>query len=557
LLAHGHTCCTGLLKAEADAVAFIICARYAIAIPHAPASPATWAGTDPRAQPHVTLLAAGDRISVAATTISRHLDRSLPSQPGTLAARQERTAASSPGASVVSPGGPFPPPAQETAGQAAETPAASLEPDPRAVAILRDAGDFYAARLAGSWVPGYLTSRGITQETARNWQVGYAPATWTALTGHLQAAGYTGQEIEAAGLARRSSRGTLIDHFRDRVMLPVRDARGRIAGFTGRARPGCGPATPKYLNSPETILYKKGDLLFGLWEAHGALNAGAVPVIVEGPFDAIAVTMSADGSHAGLAPCGTALTTRQAALLAEACDLAHSGTITAFDPDQAGQKAAIRAYRILRPHTASLRSVGLGERDPAKILEDDGPNALRQILITAAEPLLNVVIEAEVSRVTDQTDDAESPFRAMRAAAVTLTALLPADTAAQIRQATAGAELAAVDDQLHPIAIPQLPGIARTLPADIAFQATRLADRLGFTTSDVLIEIANAATRQASHPPPGAAACLAASGFPCIHRQTSASGDRSPSRSATPACTSAASYSAMAVWSSSATLRPR
>jgi len=135
---------------------------------------------------------------------------------------------------------------------------------------------------------------------------------------------------------------------------------------------------------------------------------------------------------------------------------------------------------------------------------------------------------------------------------MTLASLLPSDTVAQIGQATAGNQLAAVDDHLRPLAIPQLPDIARMLPSDIAFQVTRLADQLGFTASDILIEIANTATRQARHPPPGAAARLAASGFPGTHPQTPVTGDRSRSRPATPTHTSA-----VAVWSSAATLRRR
>ncbi|MGO9159123.1 MAG: hypothetical protein ACLP7J_00175 [Streptosporangiaceae bacterium] len=82
--------------------------------------------------------------------------------------------------------------------------------------------------------------------------MGYAPGGWTALLSHLRGLGYDDTVIEAAGLARRSSRGTFIDHFRDRVMLAIRDEHGTIAGFIGRAEPGSGPAVPKYLNSPET-----------------------------------------------------------------------------------------------------------------------------------------------------------------------------------------------------------------------------------------------------------------------------------------------------------------
>src|SRR6185437_12666799 len=118
----------------------------------------------------------------------------------------------------------------------------------------------------------------------------YAPARWTALASHLRSAGHDNATIEAAGLARRSSRGTLIDYFRDRVMLAIRDEHGKVTGFIGRAHPAAPGKVPKYLNSPDTVAFTKGSLLFGLHEARDQLTAGALPVIVEGPFDAIAVT---------------------------------------------------------------------------------------------------------------------------------------------------------------------------------------------------------------------------------------------------------------------------
>jgi DNA primase catalytic core, N-terminal domain len=135
----------------------------------------------------------------------------------------------------------------------------------------------------------------------KEWHIGYAPGGWTALTSYLRGRGHHDDTIQAAGLARISSRGTLIDHFRDRVMLPVHDENGALAGFIGRARPGTGPDIPKYLNGPATSTYHKGDLLFGLHQARARLARGATPVIAEGPFDAIAVTLADPRHYAGLA----------------------------------------------------------------------------------------------------------------------------------------------------------------------------------------------------------------------------------------------------------------
>jgi DNA primase len=485
--------CTGTVKAEADAVAFTTCARYGITITRQLASPGTWAGTDPRAQPAAAVLAAGERITAAATRVTRHLDHSLPSAAPAVHLPARAPAPARPPRQPI-PGGvttvPDPRPATAPPG-----------PATRLAAALRDAGAFYSAQLAGSWVPGYLHSRGIGPDAAREWQAGYAPAGWSALTGHLRAAGYADAEIEAAGLARRSSRGTLTDQFRDRAMLPVRHSDGRIAGFIGRARPGAGPTVPKYLNTPDTSLYKKGGLLFGLHEARTALTAGATPVIVEGPFDAIAVTIAGGGRLAGLAPCGTALTGHQAALLAAECDLARVGALAAFDDDPAGRKAAIRSYAILRPWTARLQSATLSGRDPAQVLQEKGPQALRDALTTGAQPLLDVVVDADLSRWEHRLGDVEGPVRAMRSAAKVLAGLLPPGAAGQVRKATGNTLLATMDEEMRPLAPPQVPAIGQALPADTAFQVTRLADRLGFPVSDVVIEVANAVTRQPAAPP--------------------------------------------------------
>ena len=133
------------------------------------------------------------------------------------------------------------------------------------------AARFFRARLPRSWAPGYLVSRGFGPAIQRRWQAGYAPASWDALTRHLLALGYPEALIEFSGLARRSRRGTLIDTFRDRVMLPVRSPNGAVIAFIGRAATHAGNGVPKYLNSPGSGLYDKNKVLFGLHEGRGAL----------------------------------------------------------------------------------------------------------------------------------------------------------------------------------------------------------------------------------------------------------------------------------------------
>jgi len=498
--------CHGIRKAEADSVAFIICTRYGVQVEHAFSGPQTWAGTDPRAQPAAAILAAGERAAAAAAKISRLLDHHLAGD--FLAARPEAEAA----AARHDEHEPQPAAAQVTASPSAP------EPDPRIAGVLDDAMQFYDGQLARSWVPAYLADRGISDDVMRQWRIGYAPGGWTTLTGHLRALGHDDDAIQAAGLARISSRGTLIDHFRDRVMLPVHDERGNIAGFLGRARPGAGPEVPKYLNSPETSSYQKGTLLFGLHQARDLLARGATPVIVEGPFDAIAVTMADPGRHVGLAPCGTALTSKQAAVLAQAADLGSCAVLVAFDDDQAGRKAAVRAYDILRTVSSRLQSAVLPGKDPAETLQTGGPEALQTILRDQVQPLSAVVIDAHLAPWERRLQDAEGPLLAMRSTAAVIAGLLPAGTAETIRQITGNRELATVDEQMRPVANPELPEIARVLPADAAYQTMRVAERLGFTDySDVLAEVANAVTRGAARPGSRVvrgAPQLAASSFP-------------------------------------------
>jgi DNA primase len=490
--------CRGVIKAEADAVAYIIGARHGAAAAGWPGWPQTWAGTDPRASPGAAILTAGERITTAAAQLTQHLDQTLHQQP-------------SPASAVAVPRA-RPPVSQPQAPEVPDHPATAASPG--VLKALEDAGQYYIAQIPGSWVPEYLASRGIGPAVAVGWRIGYAPAGWTALTGHLRDLGHTDHDIEAAGLARRSSSGTLIDHFRDRVMLPVGDEHGALAGFTGRAHPGA-TDVPKYFNSPNSAAYRKKELLFGWDQARTLMSAGAIPVIVEGPVDAIAVTLAEPGRYAGLAPCGTALTSQQAALLSRAIS-PGSPVIVAFDDDTAGRKAAVRAHDILRPVSDQLQSAVLSGRDPAQILQDDGAPALAAVL-AELQPLSAAVIDAAISPWEHRLEEADGPLLAMRSAAAVIARLLPAGTATAIRRITKGRELATTDGDMRPVVPPELPEIARLLPAETAYQIARVAGRLGIADySEVVAEVANASSR----PPPPAhtrgarAPRLAAASFP-------------------------------------------
>ncbi len=315
------------------------------------------------------------------------------------------------------------------------------EPDPlcseqekAAFARLNDvAVRFFRDRLRDSWVPQYLEARGFSPAIQARWHAGYAPATWDALTRHLRSLGCTDTLIEQAGLARRSSRGNLIDTFRDRAMHPVRSVDGILAGFIGRAPQRAAPGVPKYLNSPGTCLYDKSTLLFGLWEARGALAAGACPVIVEGPLDAIAVTTAGQGRFAGVAPCGTAVTARHVTILGRVTDLRASRVLVAFDADSAGRRAAVRAYHLLCLFTDNVDAVNFQPgQDPARILAAHGPTALSEMLTGHTQPLADMVIDSEVGRWDRWLGHIEGQVNALHAAARLIAAMPPSHVARQV-----------------------------------------------------------------------------------------------------------------------------
>jgi DNA primase len=492
------TGCTGLRKAEADSVAYVTCARYGVTPAGQLAYPESWAGRDPRAQPAAAVLSAGHRITTAAAGIIRHADRILrgddPAPAVPAPAPRPATAAR------LHPAAPL---AAATPARPASRPAAGPPPDPhpRTRRILTGARDFYAGQLAGSWAPEYLASRGISAAVAGEWHIGYAPPAWTALTDHLRGLGYGDDEIQAAGVAKPSRRGTLIDRFRDRVMLPVDDEHDRIAGFIGRVHPDRDPGdVPRYLNSPESAVFRKGSLLFGLSRGRAALARGAVPAIVEGPFDALAVTLADPARHAGLATCGTALTGQHAELLSRSADLPVVGVLACFDADNAGRKAAVRAYGLLRPHTPKLQAARLNAKDPAAIFAQDGPAALRAVLREHREPLSARLVDARIGQFEKYLDHTEGIYRAMRSTAALIAELLPGRAAKRISQLTGGRKLVLVDNLAYPVEVPELPRIAAALPVETAYQVVRAAVTLGFDATEVIAEVANTATRDARSP---------------------------------------------------------
>jgi DNA primase len=261
--------------------------------------------------------------------------------------------------------------------------------------VMEIAAKFFADTLAsrnGAKARGYLADRGITPATQLQFRLGYAPGDRFALKEHLGNQGVAVDDmIETGLLIGGDDIPVPYDRFRDRVMFPIQDARGRVIAFGGRALEKDVPA--KYLNSPETPLFHKGDNLYNLSSARQAAHDGSPIVVVEGYVDVIA--MVGVGYTASVAPLGTALTENQLALLWKMAD----EPILCFDGDRAGQKAAWRAADLALPHLApgkSLRFALLPEgQDPDDLARSGGRGAIEDV-ISASRGLADMIWAREV-----------------------------------------------------------------------------------------------------------------------------------------------------------------
>ncbi len=261
--------------------------------------------------------------------------------------------------------------------------------------VMELAAKFFADTLAsraGAKARGYLGDRAISPATQLRFRIGYAGGERFALKEHLGNAGIPVEDMVEAGLLVAGDDIPVpYDRFRDRVMFPIADLRGRVIAFGGRALEK--DVAAKYLNSPETPLFHKGDNLYNLGPARQAAHDGAPLVVVEGYVDVIA--MVGAGFAASVAPLGTALTENQLALLWKMAD----EPILCFDGDRAGQKAAWRAADLALPHLKpgkSLRFALLPEgQDPDDLARSGGRGAIEEV-IGAARGLADVIWSREV-----------------------------------------------------------------------------------------------------------------------------------------------------------------
>ncbi len=246
------------------------------------------------------------------------------------------------------------------------------------------------AEPRGAGVRAYLEKRGVPEELVERFGLGFAPPSWDTVVRALGEA-RTPLEIGArAGLLAERSGGGHYDRLRGRLLFPIRDARGRTVGFGGRALEA--DQEPKYLNTPESPVFRKREAFYGLPEALHPIRKSGRVVIVEGYFDLLALHRA--GVPETLATCGTALTPEHGRQLRRRT----REVVLLFDGDEAGERAMERALAVLLPEGLRVRAAALppGE-DPDDLLAREGPEALRA-LVDAAPPALARVIQRRVAR---------------------------------------------------------------------------------------------------------------------------------------------------------------
>ena len=264
------------------------------------------------------------------------------------------------------------------------------------VAVMEQAAQFFKLQLktnAGTAARDYLKSRKLDEAAVERWDIGFAPEGWQNLWDHLTGKNVKEDLILAAGLAKASNKGKKpYDTFRNRIMFPIRDARGRCIAFGGRAMDPADNA--KYLNSPETELFDKGRSLYNLAPAREATSKEQPLLVAEGYMDVIA--LSEAGFGATVAPLGTAVTEMQLQMLWR---LAPEPIIT-LDGDTAGQRAAMRLIDLALPLIGpgqSLRFCVMPEgQDPDDLLRAEGAGAMRK-LIENAKPLVHLLWQRETN----------------------------------------------------------------------------------------------------------------------------------------------------------------
>lgn len=240
----------------------------------------------------------------------------------------------------------------------------------------REAAKFFHANLfkpEGKTGLDYFLDRGLSPETIRHFGLGYAPDNWNSLIKHMKSKGFSEQELIAADLAKKTQKGYVIDTFRNRAMFPIIDVKGSVIAFGGRV---LDDSKPKYVNTSDTLVYKKSQGVFALNFAKRGTEKTLI--LCEGYMDVIAYHQA--GFENAVAGLGTAFTPEQAKLLSKYAE----EVILSYDSDEAGQNATRKAIGILSKTPLRIRVAKLqGGKDPDEIIKKYGKDKMRQILSSA------------------------------------------------------------------------------------------------------------------------------------------------------------------------------
>jgi DNA primase len=284
--------------------------------------------------------------------------------------------------------------------------------------VMTRAAEWYAARLKESPAYPYAESRGLTPDSIKDWGLGYAPDNWRELLEAFSALGFTVPELLAAGLIKEADGkpGTYYDRFRDRLMFPIRDAAGRVVAFTGRALPRddlpAQSGQAKYLNSPETELYHKSEILFGMDKAKDAVRTRGFTMLVEGQLDVLLAHQA--GFTNAVALSGTALSEKHLTLMKRYSD----NLMLVLDADPAGLKATARSAQLALTNGLRVKAARLPKgKDPADLIGEDAKDFSTRI--AAAKPIVEFFL-AELS------ESERDPHRLMRMAELIVLPLIAA-----------------------------------------------------------------------------------------------------------------------------------
>jgi len=276
------------------------------------------------------------------------------------------------------------------------------------------ASEWYAGALKESPSHAYALQRGLVEDSITQWGLGHAPDAWRALLEALTAEGFSIEELLAAGLIKEADGkpGTYYDRFRNRLMFPIRDASGRVVAFTGRALAADDLA--KYLNSPETDLFHKSDVLFGMDRAKDAIRARGFTMLVEGQIDVLHAHQA--GFTNAIALSGTALTDKHLALMKRYSD----NLMLVLDADPAGLKATARSATLALRQGLRVKAARLPKgKDPADLISEDAQEFGKRI--TTAKP----IVEFFLAELADAERDPHRLLRLAEGIVLPLLAAIP------------------------------------------------------------------------------------------------------------------------------------